>query len=95
MKKNFQQKFQEKATVFMAGRNGIATCDTLALSRRLRPDLPDHKLATLVERLPVDGVNSHDALDDALACAGAALWIAAGGAGAVALGRDGPRSRAA
>ena len=50
---------------------GLETCDTLALSRRLRPDLPDHKLATLVERLPVDGVNSHDALDDALACAGA------------------------
>jgi DNA polymerase III epsilon subunit-like protein len=46
-------------------------CDTLALSRRLRPDLPNHKLATLVELLPVDGVNSHDALDDALACAGA------------------------
>jgi len=46
-------------------------CDTLALSRRLRPDLPNHKLATLIELLPVDGVNSHDALDDALACAGA------------------------
>ena len=52
------------------GCSGIDTCDTLALSRRLRPDLPDHRLATLVERLPVDGVNSHDALDDALACAG-------------------------
>ena len=50
---------------------GAEVCDTLALSRRLRPDLPNHKLATLVERLPVDGVNSHDALDDALACAGA------------------------
>ncbi len=49
---------------------GIETCDTLALSRRLRPDLPDHKLATLVDVLAVDGVNSHDALDDALACAG-------------------------
>ena len=49
---------------------GLETCDTLALSRRLRPDLPNHRLATLVERLPVDGVNSHDALDDALACAG-------------------------
>ena len=49
---------------------GAEVCDTLALSRRLRPDLPNHRLATLVERLPVDGVNSHDALDDALACAG-------------------------
>jgi len=50
--------------------DGIDTCDTLALSRRLRPDLPDHKLATLVNALAVDGVNSHDALDDTLACAG-------------------------
>ena len=49
----------------------LETCDTLALSRRLRPDLPDHKLATLVDALGVDGVNSHNALDDALACAGA------------------------
>ena len=49
---------------------GLETCDTLALSRRLRPDLPDHRLATLVDALRVDGVNSHDALDDALACAG-------------------------
>ena len=50
--------------------DGIDTCDTLALSRRLRPDLPNHKLATLVDTLAVDGVNSHDALDDTLACAG-------------------------
>lgn len=50
--------------------DGIDTCDTLALSRRLRPDLPDHKLATLVDALAVDGVNSHDALDDTIACAG-------------------------
>ena len=49
---------------------GIDTCYTLALSRRLRKDLPNHRLATLVDALRVDGVNSHDALDDALACAG-------------------------
>ena len=49
---------------------GMETCDTLALSRRLRPDLPSHKLSFLVDALDVDGVNSHDALDDALACAG-------------------------
>ena len=49
---------------------GIDTCDTLALSRRLRPDLPNHRLATLVEELCIDAVNSHDALDDTLACAG-------------------------
>ncbi|MBR5909447.1 MAG: hypothetical protein IKZ66_05695, partial [Schwartzia sp.] len=41
---------------------GVETCCTLALSRRLRPDLPDHRLATLVDALRVDGINSHDAL---------------------------------
>ena len=49
---------------------GVETCDTLALSRRLRPDLPSHKLSYLIGALDIDGVNSHDALDDALACAG-------------------------
>ncbi len=49
---------------------GLETCDTLALSRKLRPDLESHALAKLIEALAIDGVNSHDALDDALACAG-------------------------
>ena len=49
---------------------GVETCDTLTLSRRLRPDLPSHKLSYLIGALDIDGVNSHDALDDALACAG-------------------------
>lgn len=49
---------------------GIETCDTLALSRYLRPDLERHTLAHLIEALGINGVNSHDALDDALACAG-------------------------
>ncbi len=48
---------------------GVETCDTLALSRRLRPDLEHHSLAFLIDALQVDGVNSHDALDDTLACA--------------------------
>ena len=48
----------------------VETFDTLALSRRLRPDLPSHKLSYLIGALDIDGVNSHDALDDALACAG-------------------------
>ena len=50
--------------------HGVETCDTLALSRRLHPDLPSHKLSYLIGALDIDGVNSHDALDDALACAG-------------------------
>lgn len=36
--------------------DGIETCDTLALSRRLRKDLPNHKLATLVDALACAGV---------------------------------------
>ncbi len=49
---------------------GIETCDTVVLSRRLRPDLPNHRLATMVEALRIPAAATHDALDDALACAG-------------------------
>ena len=48
----------------------VETCDTLALAKRLRPGLERYALAYLIGALGVDGVNSHDALDDALACAG-------------------------
>jgi len=48
----------------------VETCDTLALSRYCRPDLESHALGSLLEPLGVDAVNSHDALDDVLACAG-------------------------
>ena len=50
--------------------DGVEMCDTLALSRHLRPDLESHALGNLLEPLGVDGVNSHDALDDVMACAG-------------------------
>ena len=49
---------------------GLETCDTLALARHLRPGLEHYKLSNLISELGVEGVNSHDALDDALACAG-------------------------
>ena len=48
---------------------GVELCDTLALSRYFKPDLKSHSLGFLVEALGVKGVNSHDALDDTLACA--------------------------
>ena len=48
----------------------VETCDTLALAKRLRPGLERYALAYLIGALGIDGVNSHDALDDALACAG-------------------------
>lgn len=50
--------------------DGIETCDTLALARHLRPGLGSYSLANLIEELGIDGSNSHDALDDTLACAG-------------------------
>ena len=49
--------------------DGIETCDTLALARQLRPGLDSYSLANLIEALNIDGTNSHDALDDTLACA--------------------------
>lgn len=50
--------------------SGLETCDTLALSRHLLPDLPSHSLGALIDALGIDASNSHDALDDTLACAG-------------------------
>jgi len=50
--------------------DGIETCDTLALARRRRPGLDSYALENLIDELGIDGVNSHDALDDTLACAG-------------------------
>ena len=52
------------------GGAAIETCDTLALARFAMPDLDCYTLANLVEMLGVGGINSHDALDDAYACAG-------------------------
>ena len=57
---------------------GVETCDTLALAKRLRPGLERYALAYLIDALGVDGVNSHDALDDALACAGVFFTLLTG-----------------
>ena len=46
----------------------FAFCDTLRLARRLLPGLPCYSLATMIDALKLDGKNSHDALDDTLAC---------------------------
>jgi len=50
--------------------DGIETCDTLSLARYRRPDLECHALSHLIDVLGIDAVNSHDALEDTLACAG-------------------------
>ena len=34
------------------------------------PGLDSYSLANLIEALSIDGINSHDAFDDTLACAG-------------------------
>ena len=47
---------------------GVEMCDTLALARYFRPDLKNHALGNLLESLGVDGVNSHDALEDVMSC---------------------------
>ena len=49
---------------------GVEVCDTLALARQLRPGLESYRLSNLISALGIDGTNSHDALDDTLACAG-------------------------
>ena len=50
--------------------DGIETCDTVALARHPRPGLGSYSLANLIEALNIDGINSHDVIDDTLACAG-------------------------
>ena len=55
--------------------DGLDTCDTLALARQLRPGLDHYTLANLISELGIEGINSHDALDDALACAGVFLTL--------------------
>ena len=52
-----------------AAPRGVEICDSLALSRRLLPGI-SHALGALVETLGIEAENSHDALDDAMACAG-------------------------
>lgn len=47
--------------------NGRACWDTCDLARRLHPGLQSYSLAGLIATLQVQGVNSHDALDDARA----------------------------
>ena len=49
---------------------GVEICDTLALARHLKPQLECHSLSHLIDTLGIDGMNNHNAIDDALACAG-------------------------
>ena len=40
-----------------------------ALARQIHPEFECHALGHLIDALGIDGTNSHDALDDARACA--------------------------
>lgn len=53
---------------FPATPGNLTCCDTVALARRFVPGLPHYRLGTLIEALELAGTNSHDALDDTLAC---------------------------
>ena len=44
--------------------NTIKLYDSIDLSKRLYPKLPSYKLEYLLEKLGIEGVNSHNALDD-------------------------------
>ena len=57
-----------RAYAFPATPGNMTRADTIALARRLVPGLPNYRLGTLIEALGLDGSNSHDALDDTLAC---------------------------
>ncbi|MGN0847543.1 MAG: exonuclease domain-containing protein [Kiritimatiellia bacterium] len=56
---------------FVCEPRGIETCDTVHLARVLVPGLGSYSLGDLLKPLGLtDVVNSHDALDDVMACAG-------------------------
>ena len=46
----------------------VSFCDTIALAKRFAPGMVNYKLGTLIDALGLDGENSHNALDDTLAC---------------------------
>lgn len=48
----------------------VFVCDTWHLAKKVVPGLGNYQLATLIDEFHVDAVNSHDAMDDVLGCAG-------------------------
>lgn len=45
-------------------------CDTWRLAKKVMPGLENYQLGTLIDKFHVNAVNSHDAMDDVLGCAG-------------------------
>ena len=52
-----------------AGNTGVEFYDTLRAARRMMPGLKCYSLGMIIEATGIEGANSHDALDDARACA--------------------------
>ena len=46
----------------------VSFCDTIALAKKLVPGMEHYRLGMLIEALGIEGENSHNALDDTLAC---------------------------
>ena len=53
---------------YTAELQGVSFCDTIALAKKLVPGLEHYRLGWLVDAMGLSGRNSHDALDDTLAC---------------------------
>jgi len=53
---------------FHAEPDALTYCDTIALAKRLVPGLPHYRLGMLLAELGLEGKNTHNALDDTLAC---------------------------
>ncbi len=55
--------------------NEIVAYDSIEIARRLYPKLPSYRLEYLIERFDIEGVNSHNALDDVKATVNLLLYL--------------------
>lgn len=53
---------------YEANPSDVAFCDTIGFAKKIVPGFDHYRLGFLVEALGLEGKNSHDALDDTLAC---------------------------
>lgn len=65
LRHNYERRYSGAVPAPLEDRE--AHTDTLLLARLLMPTLRSHKLSVLIERLGLEGVNSHNALDDVAA----------------------------
>lgn len=63
MLQNECRKFEYEACL-----DNLFFCDTIAMAKRIVPGLEHYRLGCLVDALGLKGSNTHNALDDTLAC---------------------------